>query len=659
MLAMANVDRARDALHSIPADIPREEWVKVGMAAQAAGLDFEDFRDWSAQAPSFNERAARDTWRSFKPGKGVGPGTLFKAAAQNGWRPDGARAANSPVLSPRKPQEAAKPTGQGVDPTQVWERCQPATAAHPYIQQKQGLPDGLRVVPEGDALRIAGESMAGALVLPVWRPNGSLSSLQLITPPETAKRLKAEGRPGKLNLPGATLEGWHLVGDWSEGATCYVCEGIGQAWAAWKATGNPAVVCFGWGRVRTVATELRQAHPRARLVLVPDAGKEQEAEAIARELRVGFVRMPSGWPANSDINDLAQKDGHDALEGLLARAKAPEQRYRLLSSAELLAMPPTQWRVRGVLPASGIAAMYGPSASGKSFLALDMAAAIAVGRSWFGCRVESAPVVYAALEGEGGFRVRVQAWEMNRGHKLPEALRLMLQPFKLTEPQDVEDLAEVTPRGAVVFLDTLNRAAPTSDENSSKDMGEILEAAKRLQALTQGLVILVHHTGKDATKGLRGHSSLFAALDAAVEVSREGERREWRVAKSKDSADGVSKAFRLQVEMLGADDLGDPITSCVVIPDTGSEEVQRVKLPAGGNQRIVLDAIRPLFKAGEMGKPGAPPLKPCIELEAAISKAAGHLTCEAHRKASRAREAITGLITRGVLGCNEGWVGQC
>lgn len=659
MLATANVDRARDALQAIPADIPRDEWVKVGMAAQAAGLDFDDFRDWSAQGPSFNERDARDTWRSFKPGKGVGAGTLFKAAAQSGWRPDAAGAASSTVLRPRRPQEVAKPTGQGIDPAQVWERCQPATAAHPYIRQKQGLPAGLRVVPEGDALRIAGEGMAGALVLPVRRPNGTLSSLQLIAPPETAKRLKAEGRPGKLNLPGATLEGWHLVGDWSDSATCYVCEGIGQAWAAWKATGNPAVVCFGWGRVRTVAMELHQAHPRARLVLVPDAGKEQAAEAIARELRVGFVRMPSGWPANSDINDLAQKEGFDALEELLSRPQALEQRYRLLSAADLLAMPPTPWRVRGVLPASGIAAMYGPSASGKSFLAMDMAAAIADGQSWFGYRVESAPVVYAALEGEGGFRVRVQAWEMNRGRSLPDGLRLMLQPFKLTDSQDVEDLAEVTPRGAVVFLDTLNRAAPTSDENSSKDMGEILEAAKRLQALTQGLVVLVHHTGKDTTKGLRGHSSLFAALDAAVEVSRDGERREWRVAKSKDSADGVSKAFRLQVEVLGADEEGDAITSCVVVPDSGTEEVQRVKLPTGGNQRIVLDAIRPLFKVGATGKPGAPPLKPCIELEAAITKASAHLTCETHRRATRAREAITGLIGRGVLGCHEGWVWQC
>lgn len=658
MLTIANNDRARAALYTIPADLPREEWVKVGMAAQAAGLDFDDFREWSAQAPSFNERDARDTWRSFKPGKGIGAGSLFKTAAQNGWRYEG-RVVNSPILTPSRPQERMKPAGQGVDASQVWERSKPATAAHPYIDQKQGVPDGLRVVPEGDPLHIAGESMAGALVVPVRRMDGSLSSLQLIAAPGVAARLKAADRPGKLNLPGSTLEGWHLVGGWSEGATCYVCEGIGQAWAAWKATGHPAVVCFGWGRVRTVTKELRKMDPTARLVLVPDVGKEQEAEAIASELQSTYVRMPEGWPRNADINDLAQRDGLDAVEALLTNPQAPEQRYKLLSASDLAALPPLTWRVRGVLPAEGLAGLYGPSASGKSFLALDMAAAVAEGSRWFDCRTEAAPVVYAALEGESGFRLRVAAWEMHRGRSLPNGLHMMLQPFKLTEPTDVRDLAAVVPYGAVVFLDTLNRAAPTSDENSSKDMGEILEAAKHLQALTGGLVVLVHHTGKDTTRGLRGHSSLFAAMDAAVEVSREGGRREWRVAKSKDGADGEVKAFRLQVETLGSDSYGDVITSCVVVPDTGAEQVQRAKLPTGGNQRLVLDALRPMFKDGQSGKPGAPVLRPCIELEEAIAKAAVHLTCETHRRNTRAREAITGLVSRGVLGCQEGWLWQC
>lgn len=92
----------------------------------------------------------------------------------------------------------------------------------------------------------------------------------------------------------------------------------------------------------------------------------------------------------------------------------------------------------------------------------------------------------------------------------------------------------------VVMIDTLNRAAPDMDENSSRDMGMALEGCKQLQALTGGLVALVAHTGKDVTKGLRGHSSLFAALDAAIEVSRDDTQRQWKSGKVKDGLENAS-----------------------------------------------------------------------------------------------------------------------
>jgi putative DNA primase/helicase len=655
----SSTERAREALHAIPPDLPRDDWHAVGRSAISAGLSVEDIVEWSRPAPNFkSEQDVRAAFRTIKPDGGTTPKTLFKRAIASGWadKPEARQPEQRPRQATRTAQERSKRTAEGMSAADVWARCKPATAEHPYIVQKHGIADGLRVVPDRDPLRIAGESMAGALVVPVLRPDGSPSSLQLIPAPDVASRLKGQGKPGKLNLPGASMDGWFTVGSWSEGATSYVCEGIGQAWACWKATGAPSVVCFGAGRMRAVAQALRERDANARLVLVPDVGKETEAEAIARTVKAECVQMPDGWPRNADVNDLATRDGFDVLEAMLSAPKAPKQRYKLLSASDIAALPPLAWRVRGVLPAVGLAALYGPSASGKSFLAFDLAAAIAMGARWFDCRTEAAPVVYAALEGEAGFRLRVAAWEASRGRKLPERLHMVLQPFKLTEPQDVADLAAVVPAGAVLFIDTLNRAAPTSDENSSKDMGEILEAAKELQRLTAGLVVPVHHTGKDATKGLRGHSSFFAAADAAIEVSREGDRREWRVAKSKDGADGEVKAFRLQVETLGVDEYGEPITSCVVVPDKAAEEVQRVKLPTGGNQRLVLEALRPLFKTGEMGKPGAPPLRPCVELEAAITKAAGCLTCETHRRTTRAREAITGLVGRGVLGCHEGWL---
>ena len=652
---MADTAKAIDALHAIPPDLPRDEWVKVGMAAHAAGLDFDTFDAWSAGAGNYDAAASRDVWKSIKPGKGIGPGTLYRVGAEHGWRMGEGKPQQRPMQAPRKAAEPQRKPAPGMSPAEVWARCEPATAAHPYITAKAaaGVPlDALRVVPAGDALRIAGQSMAGALVVPAYGPQG-LQSLQLIPPPGAGK---------KLNLPRAAMAGASFtVGEVVPGAPVALCEGIGQAWAAWQATGNPAVACFGWGNVGKVAEALRQREPAARLIICPDTGKEESAAEIAQAVGAAVAYMPQGEAQNFDANDLAQRDGFDVLAELLEAATEPPKpapRYKLLGADELRDLPPLAWRVRGVLPAVGLAALYGPSASGKSFLAFDMAAAIAEGQRWFDCRVEAAPVVYAALEGEAGFKLRAQAWEVSRGRALPDGLRMMLQPFKLTDGQDVLDLAAVVPAGAVVVLDTLNRAAPTADENSSRDMGEILEAAKTLQTLTRGLVLLVHHTGKNAAAGLRGHSSLFAAMDAAIEVSRDGDRREWKVAKSKDGQDGAAHPFKLQVETLGVEDTGEAITSCVVLRDTAAQDVRAVKLPQGGNQRVVLDALRPLFKDGTTGKPGAPPLRPCIELEAAITAAASKLTCPTDKRTSRTREAITGLVARGVLGCNEGWLWQ-
>lgn len=647
--------KAIDALHSIPPDIDRDAWVRVAMGAHAAGVDFDTFDAWSAGADNYSASAARDLWRSIKPGKGVGYGTLYKLAVERG----GWRMANKPQQRPqRAPRKAAEPPRKpapGMGPAEVWGRCEPATAAHGYIVAKRAAGvalENLRVVPDGDPLRIAGQSMAGALVVPAYGPQG-LQSLQLIPLPGAGK---------KLNLPGAAMAGASFtVGDVVPGGTVYVCEGVGQAWACWQATGHPAVSCFGAGNVTRVATDLRKRDASARLVLVPDVGKEESAAEIAQAVGAAVAHMPEGEELNFDANDLAQRAGHDVLAALLESAQEPpkpEPRYKLLGADDLRDLPPLAWRVRGVLPAVGLAALYGPSASGKSFLAFDMAAAIAEGRQWFDCRVEAAPVVYAALEGETGFKLRAQAWEVNRGRALPVGLRMMLQPFKLTNTLDVMDLAAVVPAGAVVVVDTLNRAAPTADENSSRDMGEILEAAKTLQALTGGLVLLVHHTGKNAAAGLRGHSSLFAAMDAAIEVSREGDRREWKVAKSKDGQDGEARPFKLAVEVLGIEATGESITSCVVQRDTAAQDVRAVKLPQGGNQRVVLDALRPIFKGGTTGKPGAPPLRPCIELEAAVSAGAAKLTCPTDKRTSRTREAISGLVARGVLGCNEGWLWQ-
>jgi hypothetical protein len=250
------------------------------------------------------------------------------------------------------------------------------------------------------------------------------------------------------------------------------------------------------------------------------------------------------------------------------------------------------------------------------------------------------------LEGEAGIRNRIAAFEKIMG-PLPDCFGVILQPFELLNEQNIVDLHLVTPRGGVVFIDTLNRSAPNCDENSSADMGAILAGAKALQAKIDGLVVLVHHTGKDSSKGLRGHSSLNAALDASIEVERTVNQRSWKLAKSKDGADGTSVAFRLDRVVLGTDSDGDEVSSCVALPDAGTVFMKAE--PRGAQQRSAMQRLQSLFGGGQVttkGCGGAPAGTPCVTVEDAVSAVTAGLTATAaNKRRNEARRIVKALIS--------------
>lgn len=314
--------------------------------------------------------------------------------------------------------------------------------------------------------------------------------------------------------------------------------------------------------------------------------------ALRQEAANDFRDLAIDPPATDNPETGSDSGGQPANDAPAGEAPAAPHRFKLLTGQDLAALPPLQWLVHGVLPAEGMATIYGPSASGKSFLAFDLSAAVAEGRRWYGHHVKARPVVYLGLEGEAGFRNRAAAWEQHHGRPLPAGFHMVLQPFGLTDPADVRDLAAAIlaagGHGALTIIDTLNRAAPTADENASKDMGLILEGTKALQRLTGGLVLIVHHTGKDLARGFRGHSSAFAALDAAIEVQRDGDARGWSIAKAKDGEDGATRPFKLEKVNLGTDEWGEPITSCVAVP---AERTARPAKPLTHTQRVAMDAF--------------------------------------------------------------------
>ena len=613
---MHDTAKAIDALHAIPPDIDRDSWVKVAMGAHAAGVDFDTFDAWSAGAGNYNAAASRDVWRSIKPGRGVGAGTLYRVAAEHGWRMGEGKPQQRPVQASRKAAEPPRKPAPGMSPAEVWNRCEPATVGHPYIVAKgaAGVPlDLLRVVPAGDGLRIAGQNMAGALVVPAYGPEG-LQSLQLIPPPGAGK---------KLNLPGAPMGGTSfVVGEVVPGGVVHVCEGIGQAWACWQATGNAAVACFGWSNVGKVASDLRQRDASARLVLVPDVGKEESAAEIAQALQCAVAYMHQGEPQNFDANDLAQRDGHDVLAGLLEDAREPAPPGLPLSVAFADELPetftPPDELVEGVLTAGDGSVLYGDSNSGKTFFVIDMAAAVARGVRWMGRNTEPGLVVYLAAESPASVRGRLQAYQRHHGVRVPN-FAIVQSPIDLFDGDaDTEAVIAVVrqlerQRGQKVRLivgDTLARLSAGANENAGQDMGLVVRRFDRIRSACNSHFLLIHHSGKAAANGARGWSGIRAAVDTEIEVTDSPTGRCAEITKQRDlSTKGERIGFRLDTVTLGTTKWGAAATSCVVVPADAPDKPQGKRVsevggavleylrtqPAGKKKREVVEHFQPLY----------------------------------------------------------------
>lgn len=257
------------------------------------------------------------------------------------------------------------------------------------------------------------------------------------------------------------------------------------------------------------------------------------------------------------------------------------------------------------LTTGGLSVMYGPSNSGKSYLALHLACSIAEGTPWLGRRTIAGTVLYVAGEGASSIKMRLAAYM--RHHRIFSlAVAVVGESVDLLNPLadtqrviDATRLAEKECQMPVVLLivvDTLARAFGGGNENQSDDMGAVIQNADRIRLETGAHVLFVHHSGKDESKGSRGHSSLRAATDTEIEVSDSGNGiHTAEVVKQRDLASlGQRLSGRFVPVVLGADQWGKEQTACVV-EDTESRP-KEAKV-TGKYQKVLLDKLR---RAGPM-----------------------------------------------------------
>jgi DNA-binding transcriptional ArsR family regulator len=223
----------------------------------------------------------------------------------------------------------------------------------------------------------------------------------------------------------------------------------------------------------------------------------------------------------------------------------------ILTTAGLAHIPPPAPLIDGLLYRDSLAMLYGPSGVGKTFVALTLALCVAADRGfWLGHEVTPGKVLYIAAEGVSGVSARVEAWHQYR--KLEPGGDEMMwfpQALNLSEPRWVDALAEFVAkeRPTLIVFDTLARCTVGAEENSAKDMGNVIENLETIRRASGACVLVVHHTGKDASAKARGSSALRGAMTTEIELTGSSSAMLLKIAKQKDAAEASPHWLRLQM----------------------------------------------------------------------------------------------------------------
>lgn len=329
---------------------------------------------------------------------------------------------------------------------------------------------------------------------------------------------------------------------------------------------------------------------------------------------VDIMTEPGGWNENCcppwELDELWQKAENAKQYRLSASGSQtpevdfggvdniPEPRYvprksrlRWLSDADAQKQP--DWLLRPWLPEIGVAAIAGQSRAAKTFVALDLAHALAMRECFFDKRArERVGVLFIAAEAPGTIGPRLEAlrlyklsgadasslpvtWaDLDDVPRAPDLSSRVAMVVAAIEECIVDAVAEMRQRyglrlGAVI-IDTVGAAfgVPDSDDEAAKLVVGALGVISRKYGL---LVLPVCHFGKDDRSGVTGTYYWTAGFDVVIAVTgniceKTGDVKDRRIAITKNKLDeqGPISAFELQSVNLGLDRDGVEVSSAIV-----------------------------------------------------------------------------------------------
>ena len=238
----------------------------------------------------------------------------------------------------------------------------------------------------------------------------------------------------------------------------------------------------------------------------------------------------------------------------------------LLDDEAITNVPEPEPLVPGWLFRRSFAALSAPPKTGKTFIALDLALALATGTRWVGGNIpRQGRVLYIIGEGVSGVGQRVRAWKQEHPNASANGwIDFVPTAVQLKEREQAHLLLELAAARDydLIVIDTLARASVGAEENSAKEMGQIIAVLDKLKEVSGACVLVVHHTGKDASRGLRGSSAIGGALDTSI-VCEGDTANLWIKTDFQKDIDG-SAAFQVTFKKVG--------TSIVPVPASAGLE---------------------------------------------------------------------------------------
>lgn len=254
-----------------------------------------------------------------------------------------------------------------------------------------------------------------------------------------------------------------------------------------------------------------------------------------------------------------------------------------------------QWLMYNRFPRVGTAAIVGPSNSGKTFLALDLGAALGSAKEWLGkTSDEKVGTIILTAEGIGGLPARMAGYD-DEGPVVATTVKLIKDnPKQVTELLEEANglIREKGVRLGLIVLDTLTASGLLENENDNSEIGRALNYLEQMAMAFECLVMVTHHPPKVGS-GMRGGYALHAGFDVVAEIFQQGNQRFVECTKNRDGPTGAWGSFVLSPHTIAEDfsGKGRDVTTQHVVYGTESRNKTGSKNPPAQRMEVFFEAF--------------------------------------------------------------------